>query len=88
MATAIFTPYDMTNSESDLHERAGESIDVGPAYDADPGEGIIMHVATFADGTTAEVFADEIEFVESEEDYARACDAQHAANPHRFEGEL
>lgn len=26
--------------------------------------------------------------VESEEDYVRACDAQHAANPHRFEGEL
>lgn len=25
---------------------------------------------------------------ESEEDYARVCDAQHAANPHRFEGEL
>ena len=25
---------------------------------------------------------------ESEEDYARACDAMHAANPHRFEGEL
>lgn len=25
---------------------------------------------------------------ESEEDYALACDAQHAANPHRFEGEL
>lgn len=25
---------------------------------------------------------------ESEEDYVRACDAQHAANPHRFEGEL
>lgn len=26
--------------------------------------------------------------IESEEDYVRACDAQHAANPHRFEGEL
>lgn len=26
--------------------------------------------------------------VESEEDYALACDAMHAANPHRFEGEL
>ncbi|AXC36231.1 hypothetical protein SEA_FORK_2 [Microbacterium phage Fork] len=25
---------------------------------------------------------------ESEDDYALACDAQHAANPHRFEGEL
>lgn len=25
---------------------------------------------------------------ESEEDYARACDAQHAANPNRLEGEL
>ena len=25
---------------------------------------------------------------ESEEDYARACDTQHAANPHRLEGEL
>lgn len=29
-----------------------------------------------------------VERAESEEDYVRACDAQHAANPHRFEGEL
>lgn len=30
----------------------------------------------------------DVERVESEEDYALACDAMHAANPHRFEGEL
>lgn len=35
-----------------------------------------------------ECFRVERAVVESEEDYARACDAQHAANPHRFEGEL
>ena len=35
-----------------------------------------------------ESFRVERPVTESEEDYARACDAQHAANPHRFEGEL
>ncbi|AHL18532.1 hypothetical protein ISF9_062 [Microbacterium phage vB_MoxS-ISF9] len=38
----------------------------------------------------AVAFADDFvrPFPESEEDYALACDAMHAANPHRFEGEL
>lgn len=35
-----------------------------------------------------ECFRVERAAVESEEDYVRACDAQHAANLHRFEGEL
>lgn len=35
-----------------------------------------------------ECFRVERAVTESEEDYALACDAMHAANPHRFEGEL
>lgn len=66
MTATIFTPYDMGNSETELHKHAGESVElVGLAYDADPAEGIVMQEIRFADGTTAEAFAEELTEMEA-----------------------
>lgn len=57
----IFQPYDMENSEADLHAHAGQSVDlIGAVYDADPGEGILMQRVRFSDGFEVEAFVDEV----------------------------
>lgn len=61
MAT-IFTPYDLSNSESDLHKHTGEQVElIGEPYapDADEPDSIMQKIR-FADGTTAEAFTEEL----------------------------
>lgn len=62
MTHATFQPYDMGNSETELHAHAGERVElIGEQYAPDPDEpGQHMQQIKFADGTTAEAFAEEL----------------------------
>ena len=59
MATAIFTAYDLTNSESDLHRHSGQTVDVLGKVDLDHDE-FTMYKVRFSDGFQAEAFDDEL----------------------------
>lgn len=62
MRTALFRPYDMTNSEKALHERAGQRAEVTDkaVEPVDLEEVGQMFVIRFADGFEAEAFEDEL----------------------------
>lgn len=62
MRTARFIPYDMTNSERELHRRHGQRVEVTDktVENVDVDEVGQMFVVRFADGFEADVFADEL----------------------------
>lgn len=66
--------YELCAGDGGRHYVAADHEDVG--------------LVTWYDATLADWDALEVAASESEEDYALACDAQHAANPSRLEGEL
>ena len=59
METAIFTPYDMGNSEIELHVHAGERCEIIGPFPLDHDE-FIMFSIRFEDGQEAVAFEEEL----------------------------
>lgn len=59
MATTIFTAYDTTNSERELHRHSGEAVEVLGRVELDHDEFNVYRVR-FSDGYQAEAFDDEL----------------------------
>ena len=59
--TTVFQPYDMTNSEAELHAYAGQTVEkIGEPYYPDMDEDFQMHRIRFADGFEGAAFLDEL----------------------------